>query len=159
MIALIAAMDRNRVIGQDGKMPWHMPADLKHFRRLTKGHVVVMGRKTYESIGGPLKGRTNVILTRDEQFEAAGCEVLHSIDAVLKDDRSIFVIGGGEVYRQFLPHADRLCLTRIDAAFEGDTFFPAWDEREWRMTESVSHARDEKNPYDCVFETYERMSR
>lgn len=157
MIALVAAMDRNRVIGQDGKMPWHMPADLKHFRRLTKGHVVVMGRKTYESIGGPLRGRTNVILTRDKQYEAPGCVVAHSAAEILQDERSVFIIGGGEVYRQFLPHADRLYVTRIEAEFEGDTFFPAFDARTWRLTASVPHRQDEKNPYDCRFETYERV--
>ena len=156
MIALIAAMGRNRVIGKDGKMPWHLPADLRHFRRLTKGHTVVMGRKTYESIGGALSGRTNWVLTRDPAYEAPGCEVLHSLEPVLREERPVFVIGGAELYREFLPYADTMHLTMIDADFEGDTYFPAWDPAEWERTESLPRAADEKNAYACEFETYQR---
>lgn len=156
MIALVVAVSRNGVIGKGGKMPWHLPADLFRFRKRTKGHVVVMGRKTYESIGGPLPDRTNVVLTRDTHFKAEGCEVVHSIEALLHDDRMIFVIGGAEIYRQFLPYADVLHLTRIDAELEGDTFFPEWHDPTWTLVSSVERARDEKNPYNLVFETYER---
>jgi len=156
MIAIIAAISRNGVIGARGKMPWHMPADLKHFRRLTKGHVVVMGRKTYESMGGALPRRHNVVLTRDASFAAAGCEVVGSVEAVLREERPVYIIGGAEVYRQFLPHADVLYLTRIDAEFEGDTFFPAFDESQWRVVSAVDRPKDDQNPYDCTFLEYRR---
>ncbi|HLN63294.1 MAG TPA: dihydrofolate reductase [Symbiobacteriaceae bacterium] len=156
MIALVAAMGRSRVIGKDGKMPWHLPADLRHFRRLTKGHIVVMGRKTYESIGGALSGRTNWVLTRDTAYQAPGCEVLHSLEPVLREERPVFVIGGAELYRAFLPYADTLHLTMIDADVEGDTYFPTWDPDEWALTDSLPRAADEKNAYACEFQTYQR---
>lgn len=156
MIILVAAMGKGRVIGQDGRMPWHLPAELKHFRRLTKGQVVVMGRKTYESIGGALKNRTNIVLTRDEAYEAPGCEVVHSLEALLKGERTLYVIGGAQLYRQFLPHASRMVLTRIDADLAGDTFFPEWAEAEWQLVAAQAHPHDEKNPYDFTIETYQR---
>lgn len=158
MIALVWAMGRNRVIGKDGKMPWYLSADLIHFRKLTRNHVVVMGRKTYESMGGALPRRTNIVLTRDPAFAPPDCEVVHSIDEVLRDERPIFVIGGAEVYRQFLPHAQKLHVTRIHADFEGDTFFPEYDESEWELTSSTFREKDEKNPYDCTFEVYVRRT-
>lgn len=157
MIILVAAMGRDRVIGRNGRIPWHLPAEMKHFRRTTRGHVVVMGRKTFESIGGALKNRTNIVVTRDPAFQAPGCEVVHAIGPLLADERELYVIGGAEIYRQFLPHADRMVLTRIDAAFEGDTFFPAWDEGEWRLVATECHPRDEQNAYDFTIETYERV--
>lgn len=158
MIALVWAMGRNRVIGKDGKMPWHLSADLIHFRKLTRNHVVVMGRKTYESMGGALPKRTNIVLTRDPAFTPPDCEVVHAIDEVLRDERPIFVIGGAEVYKQFLPHADTLHVTRIHADFDGDTFFPEYDEAEWELTSSTFREKDEKNPYDCTFEVYVRRT-
>lgn len=157
MIALVAAMGRNRVIGRDGEMPWHLPAEMKHFRRVTRGQVVVMGRKTYEAIGGPLKGRTNIVLTRDPDFEAPGCEVAHSLEELLHDERSLYVIGGAQLYRQFLPHADVMHLTRIDFDVDGDAFFPEFDPTEWRVTAAERCARDEKNAYDFTIERYERV--
>lgn len=157
MIALVAALTRNRVIGRDGGMPWHLPADLRHFRRLTRGQTVVMGRKTYASIGRPLPDRVNIVVTRDRQFAAPGCEVVHSVAALLGDGRPLYVIGGAELYRAFLPHADRMHLTRIHADLPGDTFFPAYDERAWRLTSAEAHPRDERNAYDLTFETYERI--
>lgn len=157
MIALVAALGRNGVIGAGGTMPWHLPADLKHFRRLTKGHVVVMGRKTLEAIGGALRGRTNLVLTRDPAFSAPGCEVLHAIEPILHEERPVFIIGGAEIYQQFLPYADRMHLTRIAAEFAGDTFFPAYDPAQWRLVAAEPRARDEQNPYDMIFETYERV--
>ena len=158
MISLVWAMGQNRVIGQGGKMPWYLSADLIHFRKLTRGHVVVMGRKTYESIGEALPKRTNVVLTRDRQFEAPGCEVVHSVDEVLRDERPVFIIGGAELYREFLPHAQTLHITRIHAEFAGDTFFPEYDEAQWDLADSVFRPRDEKNPYDCTFEVYVRRT-
>lgn len=158
MIAMVAALSENGVIGKDGKMPWHLSADLIHFRRLTKGHVVVMGRKTYESLDGPLRGRVNVVLTRDATFEAPGCEVVHDIGPILADDRQVFIIGGAEIYRMFLPRAGRLHLTRIHETFEGDTFFPEFDRTEWQLVSADFRPKDEKNLYDCTFEVYERVA-
>ncbi|MFZ5816976.1 MAG: dihydrofolate reductase [Bacillota bacterium] len=157
MIALVAAMGRNGVIGREGRMPWHLPAEMKHFRRVTRGQVVVMGRKTYESIGGPLKGRTNIVLTRDPSYRAPGCEVVHALEELLLEERPLYVIGGAELYRQFLPHADRLILTRIHHDFEGDTFFPKIDPAQWRLTAAEPHPRDEQNEYDFTIEWYERL--
>lgn len=156
MIILVAAMGDDRVIGLNGAMPWHLPAEMKHFRRTTRGQVVVMGRKTYQSIGGPLKGRTNIILTRDDDFAAPGCEVVHEIADLLADERPLYVIGGAELYRQFLPHADQMILTRIHQGFAGDTFFPAWDQAAWELVETVHHPRDEQNAHDFTIETYHR---
>ncbi|BAD42098.1 dihydrofolate reductase [Symbiobacterium thermophilum IAM 14863] len=149
-------MGRNRAIGREGRLPWRLPAEMRHFRRTTMGKAVVMGRRTYESIGGPLKGRTNIVLTRDPGFRAPGCEVRHSVAELLQDRRPLYVIGGAEVYRQFLPHADEMILTRIDHDFEGDAFFPAWSEDEWELVGSTPHPRDEENPYDFVVEHYRR---
>jgi len=156
MITLVAAMGRGRVIGANGQMPWHLPAEMKHFRRVTKGQVVVMGRKTFESIGEPLKGRVNMVMTRDQSYEAPGCLVVHSIDEAMRDDRPLFVIGGAELYRAFLPYADTMILTRIHHDFHGDTFFPAWDEAEWLLTTSEAHPQDDRNAYDFTIETYQR---
>ena len=158
MITLLAAMDRNRVIGRDGQMPWRLPADMRHFRRTTLGHVVVMGRRTYQSIGRPLEGRTNIVLTRDKNFQAPGCEVRHAGEEVLADPRPLYVIGGAELYRQFLPHADEMILTRIYHEFPGDTFFPAWDPTEWELVKARAYRRDEGNPYDFVIERYRRAT-
>lgn len=157
MIVLVAAMGRGRVIGQGGKMPWHLPGEMKHFRQTTRGQVVVMGRKTYESIGGALKDRTNVVVTRDPHYQAPGCEVVHSISSLLEYERPVYVIGGEELYSQFLPYARRMVLTRIDGVFPGDTFFPRWDEAKWQLVASDFHPRDEKNAYDFTIETYERI--
>jgi dihydrofolate reductase len=158
VITLVAGMGRNRVIGSDGQMPWHLPADLYRFRRLTKGHVVVMGRKTYESIGGPLDERMNYVLTRDLTFAAPGCLVVHGIEPILAMDGPVYVIGGAELYRQFLPHAGELRLTRIDAEFEGDRFFPAFDPAEWELVESKFRPKDERNTFDLTFEVYRRKA-
>ncbi|HWI66388.1 MAG TPA: dihydrofolate reductase [Symbiobacteriaceae bacterium] len=158
MISLVWAMGENRVIGRNGTMPWYLSADLIHFRKLTRGKVVVMGRRTFESIGGALPKRTNVVMTRDPQFTAPGCEVVHSVEAVLNDERPVFIIGGAELYREFLPHAQELHVTRIHASFDGDTFFPEYDESEWELTSSTFREKDEKNPYDCTFEVYKRRT-
>jgi dihydrofolate reductase len=126
MITLIAACSENRVIGKDGTLIWHIPEDLKRFKKLTLGNPIVMGRKTYESIGKPLPGRTNIILTRDKNFKAENCLVYNKISDVLEifEKNNIFVIGGGEIYKQFLDRADRIELTLIHKNFDGDTYFP-----------------------------------
>ncbi len=161
-ISMIAAMAHDRVIGLDNQMPWHMPADLAHFKRVTLGKPVLMGRKTFESIGRPLPGRRNLVISRNPGFKAPGIEVFSSIDEVLatlseaESPEELMVIGGGHLYGQLLPQADRLYLTRIDLAVAGDTRFPAFDDEQWLLVESETHPADEKNPHPYRFETWQR---
>lgn len=161
MISMIAAMAHDRVIGLDNQMPWHLPADLAHFKRVTLGKPVLMGRKTFESIGRPLPGRRNLVISRNPDYRADGVEVIDSVDAALallagSDVTELMVIGGGHLYGQLLPRADRLYLTRIDLAVEGDTRFPVFDEGDWSCIERESHQPDEKNPHPYRFETWQR---
>ncbi|SEM81941.1 dihydrofolate reductase [Mesobacillus persicus] len=160
MISLIWAMDENRVIGSYNKLPWHLPEDLKFFKRVTMGHPIVMGRKTHESIGKPLPGRENVIITRDRQYRSEGCTVLHTIDELLdfasKTDEEVFVIGGAEIFKEIIPHADRLYLTMIHHQFEGDTFFPSFHIDEWELESREMGEKNEKNPYEYEFLIYKR---
>ncbi len=133
-ISLIAAMDHNRLIGRDNQLPWHLPADLRHFKDVTMAKPILMGRKTYESIGRPLPGRKNIVISRDKAYSQAGCEVVHSIDAALAcaaDVEEIMVIGGASIYDLTLSRADRLYLTIIDKTFEGDAWFPVYDTHDW----------------------------
>ncbi|WP_127580254.1 dihydrofolate reductase [Paenibacillus koleovorans] len=159
-LSLIWAMDRNRLIGRDNGMPWRLPAEQAYFRRVTTGHTIVMGRKTFESIRSkPLPNRHNVILTRDRSFHAPeGCTVIHSLEEGLRlaEQETVFVIGGSEVYGLFLPYADRLYVTHIDHAFEGDAHFPPYDESAWKEVAREPGLTDEKNPYAYVFSVYER---
>ncbi|NOU96436.1 dihydrofolate reductase [Paenibacillus sp. LMG 31456] len=164
IISMIYAVDEQGGIGIDNKMPWHLPADSAFFRRTTSGHTVLMGRKTYDSIGGrPLPKRRNVILTRDSSFTAEGCEVVHTVEAALElfgnggDDEELFVIGGAEVYGLFMPHADRLYITEIAHRFETDAFMPGIDKSQWKAASRVKGIKDDKNPYDYEFVTYERI--
>ncbi|MFY9177159.1 MAG: dihydrofolate reductase [Caldicoprobacterales bacterium] len=159
MISLIVAMDRNRLIGNNNRMPWRLPKDLAYFRQLTLGHTVVMGRKTFESIGKPLDGRKNIILTRNKEYFKEGCIIAHSIDEVFRDIRNeseCFIIGGAEIYSAFLPYAEKLYITYIDHEFEGDTYFPQINNKEWEMVSRISGKRDYKNPYDYYFKVYKR---
>ncbi|HSI91251.1 MAG TPA: dihydrofolate reductase, partial [Adhaeribacter sp.] len=138
MIALVVAMAENRVIGKNNQLIWHLPADLKHFKNLTTGHPIIMGRKTFESIGKPLPNRTNIIVTRQEDFSAEGCLVAHSLNEALmmaqQLDSDIFVIGGAEIYRQAMFLADTIYLTEVHHSFDGDTFFPEIDTVLWQET-------------------------
>ena len=143
-LALIAARARNGVIGLDNRMPWHLPEDLAYFKRVTLGKPVVMGRKTFESIGRPLPGRLNIVVTRNPDWQAAGVQVAHSLDAALAlaaaaAPEEIMLIGGAELYRQALPQADVLYLTEIDAEFAGDAFFPEVDLARWRIEIGRAH--------------------
>jgi dihydrofolate reductase len=159
MNVFIVAMDRNRAIGYRGKLPWHLPADLKFFKETTTGHTILMGRKTYESIGKPLPKRTNVVLTRNPSFHAEGVQVVHSLkEAVQKfEGDQLFIIGGAEIFTALLPAADKLIVTHIDHEFEADTYFPAIPEQEWRITSRRPGITDEKNPYVYEFVVYERI--
>ncbi len=163
LVSLVVAAAANGVIGRDNRMPWHLPEDLAHFKRLTLGHPVVMGRKTYESIvaalGKPLPGRTNIVITRQIGFAAPGCTVAASLEAALGAARAadeVFVIGGAEVYRLALARADRVYLTRIDATFEGDAIFPALDPTEWREVARDEHPPAGGRAFGFAFLRYER---
>lgn|SRR3990167_4730600 len=161
ILSAIAAMSDNRVIGFRNQLPWHLPADLKHFKTLTSGHPILMGRKTFESIGKPLPNRTNIILTRDASFKAQGCTIATSLTeatafAAQLGAPEIFIIGGADIYRQLLPSLERLYLTIIHHEFEGDTFFPALAPDEWLERKQETHARDEANPYSYRFLLLER---
>jgi len=161
IIAIVVAMAENRVIGRDNRLPWHLPADLRHFKQVTVGKPVLMGRKTYESIGRPLPERTNIVVTRDRSYEAPGCVVVHSINSALEaagGHEEVMVIGGTDFYWQLLPKADRIYLTLVHAKFEGDALFPELDEHEWREIDRMDCAPDEKNPWPYSFILLERVS-
>jgi dihydrofolate reductase len=158
--SLIVAMSDNRVIGRNGTLPWRLSADLRRFKRLTMGHHIIMGRKTYESIGRPLPGRTSVVISRDPDYQPRGVFVAHSIGQARElsvGDSEVFFIGGGEIYRQVLPEIDRIYLTQVHAHVDGDTFFPQWDSAAWRLIESSEAAADEKNQYAHSFLVYDRV--
>lgn len=160
-ISMIAAMAHDRVIGKDNQMPWHLPADLAHFKRVTLGKPVLMGRKTFESIGRSLPGRRNLVISRNPDYQAEGIEVVGSVEAALallagSSVEELMVIGGGHLYAEMLPSADCLYLTRIDLAVEGDTRFPAFDDGQWQRVDCESHPADEKNPHPYSFETWQR---
>lgn len=160
MIILVAAMTPERVIGKNNTLPWHMPADLAHFKALTSGKAVLMGRKTYQSIGRLLPHRNNIIITRDKQFRVEGADIFHDITSALahyKNHGDICVIGGSEIYAQTLPYADRLELTYINASMEGDSFFPDFDTTQFNEISREAHKADEKNPYDYVFVTLQKI--
>ncbi|MBM7602098.1 dihydrofolate reductase [Metabacillus crassostreae] len=163
MISLIVAMDENRLIGKDNQLPWHLPQDLAYFKRMTMNHKIVMGRKTYESIGRPLPGRENIILTRDHSYKMDGCKVLHSIEEILElsknTDENIFVIGGAEIFKEILPYSDRLYMTHIHHNFEGDTFFPQLKETDWETLSVEAGIKDIKNPYEFDFVIYQKINK
>jgi len=150
MISIIVAVAENDVIGKDNDLIWHLPRDMKHFKETTTGHFIIMGRKTFESNGRALPNRTNVIITRDKDFNAEGCVVVHSLEdafKVAKDDPEAFIIGGGVIYKMALPIVDRIYLTKIHHTFEGDTFFPELDMNEWEEISCQDFEPDEKNKY------------
>lgn len=153
-------MDNNRVIGKNNDLPWSLPADLAYFKKVTMGHPIVMGRKTYESIGRPLPGRENIIITRNREYSVDGCTVLHSLEDVKQvvdaNDKETFIIGGAEIFKEAFPIADKLYITHIDEEFDGDTYFPAFPDSEWKEVSREKGIKDEKNPYDYYFTVYER---
>ena len=160
MISLIVAASTNNVIGVQGQLPWRLSADLKRFKLLTMGKPIVMGRLTHESIGRPLPGRQNIVITRRNGYEAPGCDIARSTDAAISlagDAGEVIVIGGGEIYRQFLPRADRIYLTRVSVDIEGDAHFPPLLDGEWLESTSDAHAADEANEYDATFSVLERI--
>jgi dihydrofolate reductase len=162
MISFIVAMDENRVIGKDNQLPWHLPEDLKFFKRVTMGHPIGMGRKTHESIGRILPGRENIIITRQPDYQSEGCTVIHSVGDLVeyarKQNEEIFIIGGAEIFKETFEYADRLYITHIHDKFPGDTFFPEFDWSDWDLTSSEQGIKDEKNPYDYEFKIYDRKA-
>jgi len=160
MIAFVVAVAENGVIGRDNQLIWRLPADLRHFKELTLGHPVVMGRRTFESIGKPLPGRTNIVVTRQPEWQAEGCTVAYSVPTALElahqSDELVFVIGGAEIYRQALSAADTMYLTEVHQSFEGDVFFPEINHSEWRETTRERHEPDEKHAYAFSFVTLQR---
>lgn len=160
MVSIIVAVAENGVIGDKNALLWHISEDLKHFKAITSGHPVVMGRKTFESIGRPLPNRTNVVITR-QPLEIEGCTVVHSLLealALFASDQEVFVIGGAQIYAEALPLADRFYLTRVMHAYAGDTCFPEWDEQAWRLTASESFPCGLEYPYPFALETYVRRN-
>ncbi|HYE36701.1 dihydrofolate reductase [Methylocaldum sp.] len=160
-ISLIVAMGENRVIGVDNRMPWHLSADLKRFKQITMGKPLIMGRKTHESIGRPLPGRKNIVLTSERQYAAPGCVVVHSLEDALNeaDADEAMVIGGATLYEELLPKADRLYLTLVYGEFAGDTFFPEIECKEWRELERVDVNEDPDSGLSYSFLLLERQAR
>ncbi len=158
-IYLIAAVARNGTIGREGRLPWRLPADLARFKQLTLGHTVLMGRRTWQSLAKPLTGRRNVVLTRSASFSASGGETVHSVEEgqALAAGRVLFVIGGAALYAAFMPLADRLYVTHVDADVEGDSAFPAIDPEQWRLVEEIAGVVDRDNPLPHRFAVYERI--
>jgi dihydrofolate reductase len=161
LISLLVAMGRNHVIGLDNRMPWHLPNDLKYFKERTVNHTIIMGRKTFESIGRVLPKRKHVVLTRGTPELPEEVKIIHDLDIVKNwnennPDEEYFIIGGGNVYEQAIPIADRLYITWIDEDFEGDTFFPNYSLEEWDLQEKKQGVKNEENPYDYYFLVYDR---
>lgn len=159
-VAAIVCMSENRVIGKGNKMPWHLSEDLKRVKRLTTGHMILMGRKTFESLGKALPNRRNIIMTRQQKHDfPVECEVVHSVQQALdlqNEEEDLFIFGGSHIYEQFMPYVQTLYMTVIKEQMQGDAFFPTIDETEWVLTEQEQGLRNEKNPYDYEFLTYVR---
>ena len=159
-LALIAALARNRVIGRDNRLPWHLPADLRFFKQTTMGKPLLMGRRTWESIGRPLPGRRMIVLSRDLDYQAPGCTVARSLDEALDVAGAVpelMVIGGAALYQQTLPGAERLYLTRVEADLPGDVWFPDWNERDWRLVWEEAHPTDTEHAWPYQFQRWERV--
>ncbi|WAC39365.1 dihydrofolate reductase [Pedobacter sp. SL55] len=156
---IVVAISSNNAIGKDNQLLWHLPADLKHFKNITSGHTIIMGRKTYDSIGKPLPNRRNIVITRQTGLQLAGIEVVNSLDEALafcKEETQVFVIGGAEIYRQALPLAHKIELTRVHQEFDADAFFPELDNKTWKEVWKEDHLPDEKNKFAYTFSTLER---
>jgi len=164
-ISMIAAVSANRIIGKNNDLPWNLPDDMKYFMQTTKTHHVIMGRKNYQSIPEkfrPLPNRVNIVITRQETFEAPGCVVMHNLDDALRyaeaqGEEEVFIIGGAEIYRDGLPYSNRLYLTEIKAEIEGDTYFPDFNRQQWREQSRVYHGKDERHPFAFDFVIYEKL--
>lgn len=161
MINIVVAKASNNVIGAKNNLIWHLPNDLKHFKNITSGHPIIMGRKTFESLGRPLPNRTNIVITRDQNWNAEGVEVFNSLEKAISFaktlDENIAIIGGGNIYKQAMEFTDILYITEVHHEFDGDTYFPEIDAADWEETEREDHKKDEKHPYAYSFVTYKRV--
>lgn len=166
MISIIVAIANNNVIGKDNQLIWHLPADMNYFKEKTSGHCIISGRKNYESIPEkfrPLPNRTNIVITRQINYTAPGAIVVESIEDAIKKaketgDTEIFIIGGAEIYKQFLRYADRMYITKIHHSFEGDTFFPEYNDLNWKETSRIKGITDDKNKYEHDFLIFEKIA-
>lgn len=163
MFSIVVAYDRNRVIGINNQLPWRLPADLAHVKRTTMGKVLIMGRKTFDSIGRALPGRVNIVLTKDKSWSHEGVQVFHTKEEIIRfaeqSDKECIIFGGQALFEMFMPYVSKIYLTYIDSEFEGDTYFPQVDfEEGWEQLSSVKGPKDEKNPYDYYFQEYRRMT-
>lgn len=161
MFSLIVAMDKNRVIGLNNGMPWHLPKDLQYFKERTSGHTIIMGRKTFESLGRVLPNRKHIVLTRSNQSFPEGVELVSTIEEIIQYKRNrpeeqMFIIGGGELFKQMLPYISRMYITKIDEAFEGDVYFPEFQKDEWELVSKEKGPMDDRNPYHYYYLVYER---
>ncbi len=155
-VAIVVAISENNGIGKDNQLMWHLPADLKHFKAITSGHTIIMGRKTFDSIGKPLPNRRNIVISRNKELAIAGSEVVHSLAAALQlcaDDEEVYVIGGAEIFNQSIQLANKIYLTRVHQTYEADTFFPEIDHRFWEESDLEQHLPDEKNTVAYTFST------
>lgn len=159
MVTIIAAVGRNKALGKNNDLIWHLPADLRRFKEVTRGHHVIMGRKTFESLGKPLPHRTNIIVSRNSNYKADGCVVVGSLEEALKEaqsDPNPYILGGAQIYEQALEVADRMDLTLVHEDFEADAFFPDFSDENWEETGRQDFKKDEKNPYDYSFVQYKK---
>ncbi|MEA3317107.1 MAG: dihydrofolate reductase [Bacteroidota bacterium] len=159
MISIIVAVAQNNVIGKNNQLLWHIPRDMKHFRETTTGHNIISGRKTFESFGKPLPKRTNIIITRNKEYTQEGCVIVNSLEEAInhaKNDSEIFIIGGGEIYKQALEIADRIYLTQVHHSFDGDTFFPEINKTKWKEIKKEYFEADDKNKYPISIITFDR---
>jgi dihydrofolate reductase len=160
-ISLIVAVSENWVIGRGGDLPWHLSSDLKRFKRLTMGHHIIMGRKTFESIRRPLPGRTTIVITRQNDYAAGGALVVRGIGQALRlagDDEEVFICGGAEIYKLALPHVDRIYLTRVHATVDGDTKFPALESTQWKIVAETHHWASEMDDFDHTYQVLDRVA-
>lgn len=156
---MIAAAAENNALGKDNDLVWHLPDDFKRFKKLTSGHHIIMGRKTFESFPKPLPNRTHIVITRKKDYNPEGCIVVHSLEEAIskiENDETPFIIGGGEIYKLSMETADAIELTRVHGTFEADTFFPEIDDEEWTLVNSEFHEKDEKHNFAFTYETYHR---
>ncbi|UMB52495.1 dihydrofolate reductase [Lutibacter sp. A64] len=160
MITIIAAIAKNNALGKDNKLIWHLPADLKRFKQVTLNHHIIMGRKTFESLGKPLPNRTSIIISRNKNYKVEGCIVVNSLEEAIKaaaEDENPFILGGAEIYKQAIDIADKLDLTFVHHTFEADAFFPKIDTSIWKETSRQDFKADEKNNYDYSFVSFEKL--
>ncbi|GAA0871345.1 dihydrofolate reductase [Gangjinia marincola] len=158
-ITMIAAAAENDALGKENDLVWHLPDDFKRFKQITSGHFIIMGRKTFESFPKPLPNRTHIVITRQKDYQPEGCIVVHHLEDAFKlaeDESEVFVIGGGEIYDQAMPYADKIELTRVHGTFEADTFFPKIDDKNWEVIREQHHHKDDRHDYAFTYLTYRK---